>query len=183
MIHTVSSSRTNREDRIIAAGRLQPTPRGRGVLEVPSFGRLFLTWGEHGLIRIAWEPSGEGEGSLPGVTDVPLRYADPLRRYFASEPVDPAALPVELHGTPFQLRVWGALRRVPRGQVRTYAEIAQAVGSPGAMRAVGTANGANRLPLVVPCHRIVAAGGRLGGYSGGRERKAHLLRLEGARLA
>jgi O-6-methylguanine DNA methyltransferase len=87
-------------------------------------------------------------------------------------------LPLDLRGTPFQLEVWRALREIPYGETRTYADIAAAVGRPGATRAVGNANGANPLSLVVPCHRVVASGGRLGGYGGGLDLKARLLAME-----
>ena len=114
--------------------------------------------------------------------EVPALYADPLRAYFSGEAIDPATLPVDLRGTPFQLKVWQALRRVPRGAVRTYAGIASDIGSPRAMRAVGAANGANPVAIVVPCHRVVEAGLKLGGYSAGLDRKRHLLALEGVRI-
>jgi methylated-DNA-[protein]-cysteine S-methyltransferase len=93
--------------------------------------------------------------------------------------VDPATLPVRIGGTRFQVRVWRALRRVPRGRVRTYAGLAKDAGSPRGMRAVGMAMSANPLAIVVPCHRVVGAGHKLGGYSGGLDRKRHLLELEG----
>jgi methylated-DNA-[protein]-cysteine S-methyltransferase len=104
-----------------------------------------------------------------------------LRAYLAGEAVDPAQLPVEFEGTPFQHKVWGALRDIRRGQVKSYAAVANAVGSPRAMRAVGSANGKNPLAIVVPCHRVVEAGMRLGGYTGGLHLKRFLLDLEGVR--
>ncbi len=88
--------------------------------------------------------------------------------------------PVRLAGTPFQQTVWNALRQIPYGETRSYGDIAAAIGKPGAARAVGQANNRNHLPLVVPCHRVLAAGGALGGYDGGEALKADLLRLEGA---
>ena len=81
-------------------------------------------------------------------------------------------------GTPFQLRVWRALQDIPYGRTCSYAELAAAVGSPRACRAVGQANGRNPLMIVIPCHRVIAAGGGLGGYSGGLDIKRFLLRLE-----
>jgi AraC family transcriptional regulator of adaptative response/methylated-DNA-[protein]-cysteine methyltransferase len=89
-------------------------------------------------------------------------------------------LPLAYPGSPFQERVWDALRRIPYGQTRTYAELARELGAPGAARAVGRANGANRIAIVIPCHRVVAAGGGLGGYGGGLWRKLRLLETEGA---
>ncbi len=91
-----------------------------------------------------------------------------------------AALPFHVRATAFQQRVWQALLAIPRGETRTYAEIAEAVGSPAAVRAVGTACGANVLAVVVPCHRVVGADGRLTGYRWGVERKRKLLAMEAA---
>ena len=85
-------------------------------------------------------------------------------------------------GTEFQLRVWNTLREIPYGAVRNYADIARAIGQPGAARAVGQANGCNPLPIVIPCHRVIASDGTIGGYSGGLAIKHRLLALEGAEL-
>jgi AraC family transcriptional regulator, regulatory protein of adaptative response / methylated-DNA-[protein]-cysteine methyltransferase len=87
-------------------------------------------------------------------------------------------LPLDIRGTVFQRRVWDELRRIPRGETRTYREIARAVGSPDAVRAVGSACGANPVALVVPCHRAVRTDGGLGGYAWGLSRKKRLLELE-----
>ncbi|MDQ4065107.1 MAG: methylated-DNA--[protein]-cysteine S-methyltransferase [Actinomycetota bacterium] len=83
-------------------------------------------------------------------------------------------------GTPFQLKVWAALRSIPYGTTISYAELARRVGNPRAMRAVGRANGANPIAVIVPCHRVIAADGTLGGFGGGLTRKQKLLRLEGS---
>ena len=88
-------------------------------------------------------------------------------------------LPLEYPGSPFQRAVWDALLRIPYGETRTYAELARELGVPGAARAVGRANGANRLAIIVPCHRVIAAGGGLGGYGGGLWRKLRLLETRG----
>ncbi len=87
-------------------------------------------------------------------------------------------VPLVLRGTPFQERVWRALLAIPYGTTRSYAEIAERIGSSGAQRAVGTANGRNRIAIVIPCHRVINAGGALGGYGGGLRRKEFLLELE-----
>ena len=89
-----------------------------------------------------------------------------------------ARLPLDIRGTVFQRRVWDELRRIPRGETRTYREIAQAIGAPDAVRAVGSACGANPVALVVPCHRAVRTDGGLGGYAWGLSRKKKLLALE-----
>jgi AraC family transcriptional regulator, regulatory protein of adaptative response / methylated-DNA-[protein]-cysteine methyltransferase len=95
----------------------------------------------------------------------------------------PAAhdLPIDVQGTAFQERVWQELRKIPLGETRSYADIAAAVGDPKATRAVGTANGANPVAVLVPCHRVIRSDGTLGGYAGGLERKRKLLDAEGAR--
>lgn len=90
------------------------------------------------------------------------------------------SLPLRPEGTPFQQRVWAALREIPWGQVRTYRQIAAALGSPRSCRAVGMANHRNPLPILIPCHRVVGSSGALTGYAGGLALKAALLTLEGA---
>ena len=85
-------------------------------------------------------------------------------------------------GTPFQQRVWQALLAIPFGSVRTYGDVARDIGQPLAMRAVGQANGRNPLPIVIPCHRVIAGDGTIGGYSGGLNVKHRLLALEGIEL-
>jgi len=87
-------------------------------------------------------------------------------------------LPLDLRGTGFQRRAWAAVASIPYGQTRTYADIARAIGQPKAARAVGAANGANPLPLVVPCHRVIGSNGSLTGYGGGLDVKRKLLVME-----
>ncbi len=101
-----------------------------------------------------------------------------LREYFAGarRAFD---LPLDMQGTGFQKRVWQYLETIPYGHTRSYAQVAAAIGTPAAMRAVGAANGANPLPIVVPCHRVIGAGGKLTGYGGGLSLKQRLLELEG----
>jgi AraC family transcriptional regulator of adaptative response/methylated-DNA-[protein]-cysteine methyltransferase len=89
-----------------------------------------------------------------------------------------AGIPIDIRGTVFQRRVWEALRRIPRGETRSYADIARAVGAPRAVRAVGSACGANPVALVIPCHRVLRTDGSLGGYAWGLPRKEKLLALE-----
>jgi len=103
-----------------------------------------------------------------------------LREYFAGKRRD-FDLPLELTGTDFQRKTWAALCEIPYGETVSYAELARRVGNPRAVRAVGAANGANPVSLVVPCHRVIASGGGLGGYGGGLKTKQWLLELEGAR--
>ena len=92
-------------------------------------------------------------------------------------------LAVDTGGTDFQRSVWAALRTIPIGETWSYGQLAAAVGRAGAMRAVGSANGANPVSVIVPCHRVVRSDGSLGGYGGGLDRKSWLLAHEGARLA
>lgn len=100
-----------------------------------------------------------------------------LREYFAGSRKK-FALPVHVMGTDFQKKVWAALGEIPYGETTTYGEIAERIGRPGACRAVGAANHANPVPIVIPCHRVIGAGGRLTGYAGGLAVKSYLLELE-----
>ncbi|MBI5433028.1 MAG: methylated-DNA--[protein]-cysteine S-methyltransferase [Planctomycetes bacterium] len=104
---------------------------------------------------------------------------DELAAYFAGER-ERFELELSPRGTPFQHMVWQALRAIPFGETRSYAELARAIGRPKAVRAVGAANGANPWAIVVPCHRVIGADGSLTGYAGGLERKRALLELERA---
>jgi AraC family transcriptional regulator of adaptative response/methylated-DNA-[protein]-cysteine methyltransferase len=103
--------------------------------------------------------------------------AGELDSYFAGK-LRGFSLPLVVSGTPFQEKVWNALVRIPYGETRTYADIAAAIGNPAGCRAVGNANGRNRIVILIPCHRVVAAGGGLGGYGGGLRRKRFLLDIE-----
>lgn len=117
--------------------------------------------------------SGEPEGAHPLIREAERQlgeYFARARRAFE--------LPLDLRGTAFQLQVWNALLRIPYGETRTYGQLAVQLGHPGAARAVGAANGANPVSIIVPCHRVIAAGGGLGGYGGGLDRKRFLLDLE-----
>jgi AraC family transcriptional regulator of adaptative response/methylated-DNA-[protein]-cysteine methyltransferase len=105
------------------------------------------------------------------------RLHDELERYFAGT-LRTFRVPLVYPGTPFQCKVWNELLRIPYGETRSYEDIAIAVGTPTAQRAVGTANGKNRIAIVIPCHRVVNKGGQLGGYGGGLWRKQFLLDLE-----
>lgn len=115
-------------------------------------------------------------------TDGDSGAARPLREYVAGDLRALDALVVDTGGTPFQQRVWAALRTIPVGSTWSYRDLAEAVGSDTATRAVGSANGANPVSVVVPCHRVIRADGSLGGYGGGLERKTWLLAHEGALL-
>ncbi|HME46802.1 methylated-DNA--[protein]-cysteine S-methyltransferase [Mycobacterium sp.] len=120
--------------------------------------------------RAGWEPD---EDAFP-------EAVEQLAAYFAGERTS-FDLDLELGGTEFQRRVWSALQTIPYGETRSYRDIAAQVGAPSAFRAVGLANGRNPIGIIVPCHRVIGAGGSLTGYGGGLDRKRLLLELEGSR--
>jgi methylated-DNA-[protein]-cysteine S-methyltransferase len=102
-----------------------------------------------------------------------------LKAYFGGELHALDAIPCVPDGTPFQQSVWSALRAIPAGQTLSYGGLAQRLGKPTAVRAVGLANGANPIPILIPCHRVIGSDGSLTGYGGGLERKRWLLAHEG----
>ena len=104
-----------------------------------------------------------------------------LKEYFAGRRTA-FSVPLSMHGTPFQMEVWAALRAIPCGETRSYAALAAQIGRPKACRAVGMANHVNPLPIFVPCHRVLGADGRLTGYAGGLDVKKYLLELEGVHV-
>jgi len=101
-----------------------------------------------------------------------------LAAYFAGTSAEIGDLPLEMHGAAFETRVWKALTRIPPGQTTSYGAIAKALGSAAASRAVGAANGANPIAIIVPCHRVIGSSGSLTGYGGGLDRKTWLLEHE-----
>lgn len=114
---------------------------------------------------------------LPGNHPILEQLRTELGEYFAGQR-STFSVPLDYPGTPFQTRVWNALLEIPYGETRSYEQLAWAIGSPGAQRAVGHANGQNRIAILIPCHRVVNKGGKLGGYGGGVWRKQMLLDLE-----
>jgi O-6-methylguanine DNA methyltransferase len=157
------------------------SPLGRLTLVVSPRGLCVLGFGEF------WDPRrGSQErtvGPISGRQAMPPRDVElALHAYFAGELTALDALEVDPAGTPFQRKVWSALRRVPPGRTTSYAALAEQVGCRGGARAVGAANAANPVALVIPCHRVIRADGGLGGYGGGAERKEWLLRHEGVRI-
>lgn len=165
---------------------------GRGVtirwrVAQSSLGPMLVAATDRGLCRISF---GEGEAALRArFPHADLRAPDTALDALADRVValvdDPASagsgapdLPVDTGGTPFQQAVWAALRAIPPGETRSYADIAAAIGRPGAVRAAGTACGDNNLAVLVPCHRVVRADGTMGGYAWGVDRKQALLARE-----
>lgn len=160
-------------------------------------GRLLVAASERGVCAIELGAIGDEARSLASLADFARRrlvgpelvadagavreaclqlaeYFDGRRRSFE--------LPLDLHGSPFAKSVWRQLLGLGFGETVSYGELARRLGIPGASRAVGRANGSNPVPIVVPCHRVLAAGGRLGGFSAGLETKRRLLALEGLLL-
>ncbi|HTS29011.1 MAG TPA: methylated-DNA--[protein]-cysteine S-methyltransferase [Bryobacteraceae bacterium] len=148
--------------------------------QVPAGPDLRLVASPSGIRTIAFQPwpapaeSRHATGPV-AVLEEALRQ---LEAYFRGELRD-FDLPLDMQGTDFQKRVWRQLQAIPYGQTRSYSQIAQAIGSPHAVRAVGAANGANPIAIVVPCHRVIGASGKLVGYGGGLPLKKRLLELEG----
>ena len=131
------------------------------------------------LVELCFGPSAGAPKDIDAhciaVSEQLTEYFDGARTQFDLE-LAPA-------GTPFQQRVWNALRAIPYGQVISYGELARRIGRPGAARAVGQANGANPIPVVIPCHRVIAADGTIGGFSSGLRIKRRLLAHEHVGLA
>jgi methylated-DNA-[protein]-cysteine S-methyltransferase len=142
-------------------------------------GRLELVDDGGTLVAIRFDAPVDGSPEHErGGSDLLRRAHDQLREYFAGERRT-FDLPLRPRGTDFQRRVWNVLATVPWGTTTTYGALAVRLGlPPGAARAVGAANGANPIPVVLPCHRVIGSDGTLTGYAGGLERKALLLRLE-----
>jgi methylated-DNA-[protein]-cysteine S-methyltransferase len=161
------------------------------ALEPSPLGELLVATTEKGLVEIAYEPAGDMDRFLvrlaervsPRILEAPGRL-DEVRRqldeYFAGRRHE-FELPLDwsLTRQGFGRRVLESTARIPYGQARSYREVATQAGSPRAVRAAGNALGANPIPIVVPCHRVLRTGGSLGGYGGGPERKRSLLELEG----
>jgi methylated-DNA-[protein]-cysteine S-methyltransferase len=130
-------------------------------------------------LRFGAEPDDLATEAAPGLAAAHAdAAADQLHAYFKGRLRD-FTVPLDLRGTPFQLAVWSRLLEIPYGRTISYRRLAELVGSPQGFRAVGAANGANPVAIIVPCHRVIANDGTLGGYGGGLDRKRLLLELEG----
>ena len=152
-------------------GTIRVAATSRGVCKV-ALGQEtaadFFGWLQRRIGQAPRRPERTGIVAL--ALDQIAEYLNGARRQFD--------LPLDVRGTEFQRRVWAAVAGIPYGQTRTYAQIAQVIGKPLAVRAVGAANGANPLPLVVPCHRVLGSDGSLTGYGGGLDVKQKLLEME-----
>ena len=148
------------------------------LLETPC-GQLLLGAESGRLCLCSWLRETVATAITSDVDDQLLSEAcRQLQEYFAHERQE-FQLPLLMHGTPFQQSAWKAMLTIPYGQTISYAEEALRAGHPTALRAIGNANGRNPLAIIVPCHRVIASNGQLGGYSSGLDRKRFLLRLEG----
>jgi methylated-DNA-[protein]-cysteine S-methyltransferase len=156
------------------------TPIGVALLVTDGGGALrVLEWQEFEdrVRRLLRRHYGGGEARTGRA---PERVKKPLAEYFAGDLDALRSIPVAAEGTAFQQKVWAALRQIPVGATLSYGALARRIGHPTAVRAVGLANGANPVSVVVPCHRVIGADGTLTGYGGGLERKRWLLAHEGA---
>jgi O-6-methylguanine DNA methyltransferase len=153
-------------------------------------GQFAARYSEDGLAKLSF-PNGRADP--PVGQDARQRVPVTIRRWHRDTEIalksilagrQPKKLPpLDLAGTEFQKSVWNALRKIPAGKTKSYGEIARAIGKPKAVRAVGGACGANPIPVLVPCHRVLAANTKLGGFSGGLDWKRKLLAREGARFS
>jgi len=152
------------------------------------WGRLNLAATSNGLCGVSLrEPyreflrwlASKGYDVRHGADEVLTEALKQLNEYFAGVRKE-FKLPLDLNGTPFQLRVWETVSRIPYGEVRSYRLVAEEAGFPNAYRAVGNAVGGNPVTIIIPCHRVVRSDGTLGGYGGGEDLKKKLLTLEGS---
>ncbi|MEK3910585.1 methylated-DNA--[protein]-cysteine S-methyltransferase [Paenibacillus sp. FSL H7-0331] len=146
---------------------------------------------EHGISQLLFPPHlASLAGLKKDITDaeqmiedhslfVQFGIIDLLEQYFEGIPVSFDKVPLDVEGTPFQQSMWRALSQIPHGETWTYKQLADTIGKPSAMRAVGTAIGRNPLPIVLPCHRVVGSNGTLTGFRGGLQMKKDILALEG----
>lgn len=148
-------------------------------------GRLTLIADETHLLAILWEKEKKNRVRLPrliaGENSLLKKTKKQLEKYFAGRRFQ-FDLPIAPHGTPFQIKVWHGLRKIPYGKTLCYQELATQIGSSKAVRAVGAANGKNPLSIIVPCHRVIGKNGKLTGFAGGLSVKNYLLKLESRNL-
>jgi methylated-DNA-[protein]-cysteine S-methyltransferase len=146
-------------------------------------GGLRLVAGDEGLTAILWDNDRPRPAYLADLIEEPthptlLCAEQELNEYF-SRKREAFSVALDMRGTSFQKQVWEALLAIPFGETRSYGQIANQLGNPKATRAVGAANGQNPIPIIVPCHRVIGANGKLTGFGGGLEIKDQLLALEG----
>ena len=147
-------------------------------------GPLLLAGSESTLCLVSFAASKRARTVDPAWQEDASTFAEvmeQLQSYFAGDRKN-FEIPLDLNGTEFQKKVWSALRSIPYGETISYKELAERVGSPKAVRAVGAANGANPVPIIIPCHRVIANDGSLTGFGGGLVLKKKLLQLENRQL-
>ena len=148
-------------------------------------GPLLLAGDDRGLRFVSFAASRRAKTPQPDWEEDEAPFAEAvrqLRAYFAGE-LKVFDLPLVLEGTEFQLRVWRCLRTIPYGETLCYGELAERIGNPKAVRAVGLANGCNPIPIIVPCHRVIGSNGNLTGFGGGLPVKKKLLALESKQMS
>lgn len=178
---TVSPPEASRPARLVL--ERVPTPIGEALVVTDETGALrAFDFADYEARMRTLMRRHYGEMALEaGVTPPVLRGA--IDRYFGGDATAIEGLPWKTNGTAFQRSVWAALCTIPRGQTLSYKGLAERIGKPAAVRAVGLANGSNPVAIVVPCHRVIGANGSLTGYGGGLPRKAWLLEHEGVKAA
>ena len=168
-----------------AAKRLQPM-REVSYTQIDSpVGKLLLAADAQGLRLVSFESSKRAAPVQPRWKEDRAPFAEVIRQlqaYFGGE-LREFEMQLAPEGTEFQLRVWNSLRTIPYGETISYAQLAQKIGDPKAVRAVGLANGCNPLPIIVPCHRVIGSNGSLTGFGGGLANKKKLLALESRQMS
>jgi methylated-DNA-[protein]-cysteine S-methyltransferase len=159
------------------------SPIGPLLLVCDGQGVCRLDFGDHEARTLAMLSPRLGDAVRARQATDPHGFSSCLRAYLAGDLTALDALPVAPGGSPFQQRVWAALRTIPAGTTTTYGALAARLGQPGASRAVGLANARNPIAIIIPCHRVIGGQGRLTGYAGGLERKRWLLGHEGVPLS
>ena len=156
-----------------------PSPMGECVLLASDAGLYWVGTPGASLDKgLMWAKKHGHDGqAIRGTHPVLQQAKDELQCYFAGEKLT-FSTPLDLQGTPFQISVWRELCNIPYGETRSYGELALTIGRPNAPRAVGAANGANPIAIIVPCHRVIGSNGTLTGYGGGLPTKSWLLALE-----
>jgi len=154
-------------------GVLHVTTDEQGALVRIEFGAFADRWSLFADRKIIEQPANSEQRSA--ISEQAIRE---LHEYFSGQRTA-FSVPTRPRGTPFQVAVWRELEKIPYGTTITYSELAERIGRPAAVRAVGAANGANPIPVVIPCHRVIGKSGKLVGYGGGLDRKTALLQIEG----
>lgn len=173
-----SAPRDARDSTVVTVTRI-PTPLGPMIAGATHEALCLLEFADRRMLETQFERLRKHLGCVfvPGTSPIFDQIAEELEAYFEGRLCE-FDVPLAVPGTPFQVRVWERLRAIPPGETRSYGQIAAEIGSPSAVRAVARANGDNRLAILIPCHRVIGADGKLTGYGGGLWRKQRLLEIE-----